>query len=113
VDNPQVGMTAKIVRLVTDAIETWEPRVKVSSVEVDSSTYGASTLRVYWYPKGTTDGTKQSTELVYLTTDMEGAPGGAAPLDESGIIPTTNLPGVVLAGKTIDVPASADGGEIK
>ena len=63
VDNPQPGVLARMVRLITEAIEDADSRIKVSGVKVSNETFGGCTYRVCWYPRGTISAAPVETEV--------------------------------------------------
>lgn len=118
-DMPQGLATARIIREVMDSIAHYEPRVKVTKVQVDSSTYGFSAITVYWIPQGDTTIEPTATSVLfdasgtagaYVPLSLVGVPGGVAPLNSYGIVPATSLPGA--DGMAGIIPVAVDGGVV-
>ncbi|OIQ65749.1 protein 25-like lysozyme [mine drainage metagenome] len=118
-DMPQGLGTARIIREVMESVARYEPRVKVSKVQVDTATYGLSVVTVYWVPQGDTTTEPTATTVsfdangsagAFVPLSSVGVPGGVAPLNTYGIVPPENLPGA--EGMAGIIPVAVDGGEV-
>jgi phage baseplate assembly protein W len=123
-DNPLPGVMGRVVREVSLALATWEPRIKVTKVQMQTSGCGAATLAVSWIPKGDPSAAPTTTSATVpagsggssddILEIAIGAPGGVAPLDPLGQIPATYLPSNLQtsAGDTSAASEVVDGGEL-
>lgn len=121
IDTPQPRATALAIRRVTEAIERWEPRAKVSNVKFTYEGLGWSKVSVYWYPKGSTPSDSQETTVAvagssasssasYVQESEVGAPSGVAPLNALGIVADDYLPKRLRDSVAVEV--EIDGGEL-